>query len=428
MEENRKNENMNSMPPETEQAPKKKKYNILPKVICFLAAFVLWFYVMQVESPQYTSTISSVTVELEGVSSMQSASGFSVYSGGSESVTVTISGKRSVISSITSDSIHAYADVSGITKAGRNAVPVTVELPTGATLAEVSPSTVNVYVDETSTVSLDIEEKFENFVLTSPYELGTVTYDYDTVTVSGPKNITDTLTGAQIVIDMTGKEASFTASCPVQLLKEDGTVADQNYLTLSVSTLDVNVPIYLTQEVQVTTSFRYGYLDSTHAKVTVDPETVTVKADPTVFSSNQVIVPTIVIDEKQITGSTYTVNFTPAYDSNLTVADDDKEITVTVELDSSMTTKEFVVSDITASNVPADLTYEILSEELTVTLRGTSAELKALEAADISLVCDLSGYAQNSTGTVTVAAAVVVDSDSAVFEIGNYYVQIRLNV
>lgn len=133
--------------------------NLIPKILCVVAAFVLWLYVMQVESPEYTETISSVAVSLQNTSVLQSESGLSVYNGGNERINVELSGKKSVISGLKSDDIKAYADVSRIKEAGRHSLDVYVDLPDGVSIVKPEPSTVTVFADETKSVSLPIKEK-----------------------------------------------------------------------------------------------------------------------------------------------------------------------------------------------------------------------------------------------------------------------------
>ena len=74
------------------------------------------------------------------------------------------------------------------------------------------------------------------------------------------------------------------------------------------------------------------------------------------------------------------------------------------------------------------LKYSVTDKSVTVTLRGTSKKLAALDTKDVSLEVDLTGYGENSTGTVSCRAGVVINGDGSdgVFEIGEYTVQVRL--
>ena len=93
----------------------KRKYNIIPKIMCLAAAFVLWLYVMQIDSVDTESTFTGVRVYLENTSEIESRNGLFVYSGDGTLVNVTVTGRKSVINSYTSDDIRVEADLSGVT-------------------------------------------------------------------------------------------------------------------------------------------------------------------------------------------------------------------------------------------------------------------------------------------------------------------------
>ena len=77
----------------------KRKYNIIPKIMCLAAAFVLWLYVMQIDSVDTESTFTGVRVYLENTSEIESRNGLFVYSGDGTLVNVTVTGRKSVINS-----------------------------------------------------------------------------------------------------------------------------------------------------------------------------------------------------------------------------------------------------------------------------------------------------------------------------------------
>ena len=47
----------------------KRKLNLLPKIVCLFFAVVIWYYVMQVDNPEYKQTISGIKVNLINVGS-----------------------------------------------------------------------------------------------------------------------------------------------------------------------------------------------------------------------------------------------------------------------------------------------------------------------------------------------------------------------
>ena len=406
-----------------------KRRNIVPKILCVIAAFFMWLYVMYTESPEYSDIITSVSVTVENAGELQDSSGLSVYGKSSNIVDVKLTGKKSEIDKLTADDIYAYVDVSKVDDTGNHALKVFVELPDGIDYAEAVPSTISVYVDETDTISLSLREKLENFVLTTPYELGDIKFEYDMITVTGPANKLSNIAEAQVPINMQGKTLSFVTRAPIVLVTSSGEKVDMTHITCSATETDVSVPIFVTKEVPVTTAFKYGYLNSTLAKVTVTPATVTVRADENVFVTTPKVIDTIVIDEKLITNSSYSMTASIKTATGVTLAEDDADVKVTVELASNVKTKQFVTSKINVKGAAGDLSYKLIDKSVSVLLCGPQDQLDKVKNADITLEVDLSGYDAESVGTISKTASVVISTEGTanVYEIGTYSIKLNIN-
>lgn len=407
----------------------RKNNNLVPKILCVVAAFFLWLYVMQTESPEYKETISSVTVEITNTAELQQVSGLSVYGKSGNIVDVEVTGKKSAINKLTKDDIHAYIDVSKVKDAGQHALQVFVELPDGLDLVVPSPNTISVYVDETDTVSLPVSEKLESLELVTPYELGEVRFEYDSITVTGPKKKLSELSAAQVTVNMDGKTSSFTSKCPIDLVDANGKKADMSYLITSANEMNVTVPIYVTKEVPVETLFKHGFLSSNNATITVTPSTLTVKGDESQFKDTKSVIDPIVIDEKLISDSIYNVTFRAQTSANVIIDEESTEIKVSVVLDDSLKTKQLTTTDIQVKGAPPSIDYEVLTKEVAVTLRGTAEELAGISASDVSLILDLSSLDSSSKGNIVKVATVKIDSvgSAKIYEVGSYTVQLKIN-
>lgn len=413
---------------DNKSSERNRSHNLIPKILCLFAAFVLWLYVMQVESPEYEDVISSVPVQLENVSELQDNEGLTVYSGTGHNVNIRVSGKKSIISKIKADDIKAYIDLSVIDGAGRHSLDVFVDLPEGISLVEPEPGTVTVYVDEIDTISLSVSERLLNFVLESPYELGEIDFEFDTVTVTGPKNRLATITSAQVAVNMADRKSTFVTTGTIALYDKNGIAVDMSYLNLSKREMTVSVPIYQTKEVPVEVGFKHGLIDPALVTITTVPETITVRGDASKFVDGISVVDKILIDEKLITSTPYTVTLQANTLTDVTIAPEDSEIKVTVEFDSSLKTKQFKVSDIKVKNADSDLEYEILDENILVTLRGKISELNSVKDTDITAEIDLSGFESGNSGTISKNATIIIDAEDAecVFEVGTYPIQIQI--
>ena len=417
----------------------KKKHNIIPKILCVFAAFFLWLYVMETESPEYEDVISSVTVNFDNIAELEASSDLSIYNRSGNIVDIKLRGKKSVIDKLSNEDIRAYVDVLDAKKVGSaNPLKVSVDLPDGVKLVKVEPSTISVYVDEKDTISLEVSEKLENFVMVAPYEMKNLHLEYNTIEIEGPKNKLKNIDSAKVIVDMKGKTSYFETQAPIRLFDKYGDVIDDTYIGMYVSDMNtknyvtdmrVSVDIDVSKEIPIKTSFKHGFFDSENVTVTVTPATVTVKGDEIKFSDLSNIIETFVIDEKLIDGNAYTTTFRPQLVSGngLVISEDDSEVEVTVELKAPIITKVFDISDIIVKGASANLKYEIMNEKVTVILRGTEANISKIKDTDIYLEVDLSGFTAESEGVVNRPATVNIKSPSTVWAIEEpYYVQIKL--
>lgn len=412
-------------------AKKSTAASVVPKILCVFAAFVLWLYVMQVESPEYEYEITSVPVELENARALQDDSGLSVYAGSVNRINVTVAGKKSIVTKLSADDIKATVDLSRIKEAGRHSLDISFDLPEDVTLVSGEPSSVTVYVDETDTVSLPISVKFKDAsVIVKPYESGKPTTDIDTVTVTGPKMRLNELESAVVSIEMASLKSTFTTSAEIFLVDERGNSVDMSYFSMSETMANVTVPIYLEREYQINdlVKFKYGLVDASHVTVSCEPEVLKIKGDAAKLEGDALPFETIEIDETLIGSLPYTETRNITLGDGMTLISDSTQIKITVQYDSTIRTREITVTDIKVTGNHSDLKCEIQNESLSVTLRGPASELDKIKASDVTAMVELDGIDPASSGNISRPAVIKIDAEDAegVFAIGSNSVQIKL--
>lgn len=395
------------------------------KIVCLFIAFVIWFYVMQVDSPEHEETFRSVDVTLTNTSLLEDAHGLSVYSGYGTTVDITVIGKKSDINKLTADDFTVIADVSVIDAAGLHSVPVHVDLPTGLSLESVSQNNIQVYADEKSSTVVEVRARITSIMTGSQLEVGEPRPRHETVVVTGPKSALDTIDHAEITLALGNVSASMTASGPLLLVDKNGSPIENPYLRLSRTEVTVDVPVYTTKTLPVVVAYKYGYFNETNVNITADPAEITLRGDPaTLEKMTEIVITTL--DEKKITGNV-TQKVELYLTDGLTAVDGTQSVTVNVSHVGTHT-KTFTVTDIDVTGA-VGVNCEILTQSLSVTVRGTLAQLALLKSSDFSAVVDMSGYTADSTGNITKTAIIRIDSAYAdgIYEIGEYAVQVRLN-
>ncbi len=415
------------------QDEKRVRQNIILIILCFVAAFILWLYVMEVESPEYEQEISMINVELENKSALQKDSELSVYSVEGGSISIRVSGKKSIVGNLKSDDIYAYADLSSIKYAGSHAVEISVKLPEGVQLVDVYPKSVTVLVDETYTDDFDITDRKFNLHIAAPYYVGNVELQYDVVTVTGPRRIVSQISKAQVAIDMKNMTTTFTQSCDVDLIMNDGKEVSANnmkYLSLSVSDMEVTVPIYKTKDEKVEVDFKNGIIDDSLVEVTVSPAIISVSGDTEKLKDNSKVLDKIIIDEKNIESFPYTVTAgVKTQVPGVTVNQDENQtVTVTVELRESVVSKTFICDKFEIIGASDKSEYQIITDKISVTLIGKSDVLEQITSDDIIANIDISGYAEGSEGVIESNAEISVNAkqNGEVFALGAHNVKFEI--
>ena len=403
----------------------KKHHAWVAKVVCVFLAFLIWLYVMQVDSPEYSEEFHSLPVELLNTQVLDGESGLSVYSGYGNTVDVTIIGKKSLINRISSGDIHVYADVSTIKSAGSHAVQVYVEAPSGLTVGAVSQNAISVYCDVRASKVVDVEAKLSSFTMTSDLEMGRLEPDYDTIVVTGPKSTLDNIEYAQVVLDLGNIQSSMTASGKLVLMDKYGYRVDDRYLKMSNSYVTVEIPVYAYKTLPLTVAYKHGFYNESNVKIEIQPSELRIKGDPSVIDRMTELVVTT-LDEKMIKGNV--VQLVPlSLPDGLVAADGTENVSIGVSHVNTYTSI-FMVTDIDVAG-DVDVAYQILDRSIAVTVRGTLEQLSKLRSTDFSAIIDLNGYSANSSGIIEEIAEIRIDSSVAagVYEIGEYPIKVRLN-
>ncbi len=414
--ENRKETVMNA---DTEVAAKRKSGDWVAKVLCLFVAFVIWFYVMQVDSPDYEETFYDVEITLTNTAALENY-GLSVFSGHGAMVDVTVKGKKSVIDKLTAEDFRITADVSGVTEAGVHSVAIQPELPAGLSLVSLSQNTVQIDADVRETKEVEVLAKIESFV--SQYEVGEPELAFATVKVTGPKAELDKIAYAQVSLALGTINASMNASGTLVLYDVNGMEINAPSLRLARKDVQVKIPVYTTKTLPVAVAYKYGYFNENNVRVTVTPSKLTLKGDPAVLNGMSEWVATT-LDEKQISGDV-TQLVTLALPEGMTVLSSSGSVRVEIKHIGTKTAT-FVVSNFEVNGANG-LDYE-LPASVNVTVRGTEKQLAGMKNSDIALLLDLTGVSPESSGERVVPATVVIGSafSDNVYEIGNYSVKVK---
>lgn len=404
----------------------KRKLNIVPKVVCLFFAVLIWYYVMQVDNPDYKQTFTGVKVSLINTDELTNK-GLSIFTGTSYTAEITVSGKKSVINNYSSDDIVIKADVmKNYSAPGVQTVDLDVTLPSGLTLVS-QDNTISVFVDEKTSIKLPVTvDKRTNATTSADYESGTLVPAVSEVTVKGPKTIISNIDHAIVKADFSQfgiLESTITTNGTVTLFNRGGEEVTNPYISLDYPTMSVTYPIYLSKKVPLTVSFKYGYYNDNNVNLEITPSEIEIKGDAA-YVKRLESVELGVIDEKQMDKDKTLTYDLPLFDE-FSYLNGVSSASVKISNVGTIT-KTYRVTDLRVNG--GNKSCVILNDYVDVTLRGTSVQLAGVTSEDVSLAVDLSNYDDSLSGVFEFDAVVgVASSSKSIWEIGSYKLNISVN-
>lgn len=252
--------------------------SIVPKILSILAAIVLWFYVIDVQTTQFEKTFYGVAVSLENFDTSQ---GLDIISGRNGSVDVVIKGTKAQVNALGENDIKASADMSGVNESGDYRLNVSVTVPSGLTVVEKSIGYVEVSVDKTvgKTVPLKLEM---TYTLPDSYEFDEISMSPKNIYVSGPKDLVDSVEQGRVSLDLGTVSGKVTAKCSVTLVDVNDNIVQSPYLRMNESTVDVTVPVLKSEHKKVNVNIADTDLEY---DISVSPENVIIKGEAKLVDS-----------------------------------------------------------------------------------------------------------------------------------------------
>ena len=394
---------------------KNKVFHILLSVVI---AFALWVYVITVERTETEQTFYNVPVVIDGESVLEDR-GLKITSDTELTVTLRLSGKRSVLNDLRSSDITVLADLTRITEAGKKGLSYDVSFP-----GDVRDSAVEVIGREPATITLTVAQWASKEIPIQTQLPGTLPEDYiidyqnvhldhGSVSIAGPKDVVDQIGMAKVVVDMEGRTESVEERVNIILCDSRGVpVSDVSAVTPEPYRILAKVPVLMVRDLQLVLPVTDGGgLTAQDVSVTMEYETITVGGPSSVVSRMDPVITLGTIDLSQenesFTDREYPVKL-PEGVRNISGFD---TVKASLELP-PMKVREFTVGQkqFVFTGLPEGMKYTVRTQSLGVWIRGRETILEKVEAGQIRLEVDLSG----ATQTGYFPATVVVEGVSEV--------------
>lgn len=403
------------------------KKKVWMALLSLAIAFGLWLYVITVVSPD-SEEVYYVPVVMEGKTVLNER-GMMITSDTNVTVTLRVAGNRTDLVKLNNANINVVADLSKIYDPGDHQLQYTVSFP-----GDIPNNAVEVQSQSPDRISVTIEEKVTkyvpvNIVYTGSVPDGFITdkanaiLDNPNVAVTGPSSIIDQIDVAYISVDLTDRSESISENFRFTLCDGTGAPVDlKELVTTAVTEVRLDLKIERVKEITpVLEIIAGGGATEQTSLIRIEPELIRISGNETALSKiDSIVLGTINLGElTQDTELTFPIEL-PEGVTNLTGV---TEATVRVSFP-KLQKKELTVINIMPINVPDGLEVDMLTEALTVTVRGPSAMVSSMTADDLTVTVDFSGVV---IGTAMVKANIEINSDFAdVGAIGTYSVSATL--
>ena len=381
------------------------KRRVLYVLLSVVVAFGLWLYVITVVSPESKDTFHGIRVELINEEALHEKR-LMVITDNIPTVTLELQGNRSDLSKLNPASITVVADLSKINRAGEQDLYYSVNVPGNSiSIENQSPSSIKVMVVERSSKEIPVVVSYngkvpEGFLTDRENQ----TLDYETVTVTGPASVIDKITQASIVVNLEGQRESIHQSYQYTLCDAKGNAVDAGNVVTDVKEINLTLKIQRVKEIQLgLTVIPGGGATEQTAQITLSHTSIQVSGSEQILEQLEDTLIIGQLDLAELTGDTdkvYTFKL-PEGVTNLSMPNN--EVTVTVKFP-GLKTKTLRITDIRPRNVPAGMMAEIMTKELTITIRGPEEQINALTETDVVVIVD---FADAEAGTATTFPALI---------------------
>lgn len=373
---------------------KRKIGSVVLSVAC---AFALWLYVITAVSPGSTDTYYNIPIVWEGESVLNER-GLMVTAVSSNTVNLRLSGNRSDLSKVNSGNITIKADLSKIYEPGTQ-IPLNYTSPTFP--GDVASNAFVIESKEPDIIYVTVVKRVSKSVPVEVVWVGTTaegfmidrenkTLDHPEVTVTGPESVVNTIAKATITVDLDGRRESISESYNYTLCDEQGDPVDAKLITTDVEQIRLDVTIRAVKDLRLTYTLNPGGgANAENTTVTLSAETIRVSGSEAALENLGDTLSIGSINLADITRDT-TLTFGVALPGGITNLTGINEVTAEVSFH-GLATKEMTVAQIEAVNVPEGLEVELITEKLTVTLRGPTEQISKVTPEDVTAIADFTG-------------------------------------
>lgn len=374
-------------------------YMLLSGVI----AFVLWFYVITVVSPESEDTFYDIPVSYQNFDVLEER-GLMIVSD-TPTVTLKLKGNRSDLNELNAANITILVNLAAIQTPGTQMLRYDYSFP-----ANLPNNAFEVLSQSPNLLELKVENRISKPVPIRIEYLGSVpsgfiadkenpNIDVTTVEVVGPESVVSQIHHASIPVDLTNQVETVVGQFAYTLCNEAGEPVDVEMVTANVETVNLAVKIQRLKELPLKLNVvDGGGATQQTCKIHLSHESIWVSGSENKLQAlDQIELGTVYLAE--LLEENNTLEYEIVLPEGVTNTSGVLKVTVTISFPELSSKKlQLTQSRFRAANVPEGMRVDWITEVLEIEFRGPAELIEGLSEEDILVQLDFDG---EEAGTVS---------------------------
>lgn len=398
-------------------------------ILSLVISTITWVYMSMGTTNDTSVTISNIPIQIELPDQLVN-NGLQVFSDTEQTATVTVTGSRAVLGSISTKDITVTAATNGIDSAGTYQISLSaVKTNPSANfqiISTVTPSNVNVIVDYLRETSFPIQENVVYKVADGYY--ASTSLASKNITVSGPQTEIAKIAKVSASAELDGiLDDSTSATADILLYDKSGNRISTDLLKMEFGTVEASISVLPEKTVKVVPEFMNNPegLNLGDDMLSVEPSEILL-AGPKKVLDNTKSIKLESIDFATLSNKRYEYN-----DQGINIPTDCKNISnstaAKVVLDlSSLSKKTYTVDSFKVSGLSSEYKADVTQTNMSVTVIGSKKELENLKSSDIECIIDTSDQS-GTVGSVQMPVTFKLKGTSTCWVSGSYKANITIS-
>ena len=406
-----------------------KRRNSFYLVISILVALGIWVYVDITQDITASKEVSNIPVEFQGEDTTLAERGLMLLPDSETTIDLKLEGAKSILAQLDTAKLRVQADLSAVTETGIQTVPCRVIYPEykfSSRLTATTPTnSFNITIDVGELYSREVEIHCDiQGTVAEGYIAGEPQFTPEKLELRGPQEEVDAVSYAKVSLNIENATETVDQALPYVLYNEAGEPISGGDIHAVQDEIRVVLPVDVVKELPLEIDFQeFPGLSKNNVSYQIEPASIVVSGEASLLND----VDRLVLDSFDLSqmGGNEVYHYVIQLPEGCTNLSGVTRATLTISfIDLVQDTR--TATEFQAENVPEGKSVTILTDELTVRIQGTAADVAAVHDRDITVRADLQEVSAAS-GTYTVPAEILISTGGDVGVVGTYQVTVILS-